>query len=589
MAMRAVDFYALPVSMSSGEYPLFTDAGAPSTYLKHTLSTVKVTYDMDQDLTVPTFDGYEEISMVHIGGIGYYWVVGVEISTIYNESIVFHLRYCAISSNIRTGESVKGIWTRRPTIDPKVQQTISNSAMTARLLGHLPTMSGVLMLTNKLQGDTKQVFWVQITSSNYINSSGGVTSGRITRYGTFAVNISESTGVGGFLAYSSTATSADNTYLAYPTIGDIFNNLTAVTGIEASSVLDISVIPICPYMFSERGWTSSDGTTTYHGNYITLDNRSGDEIIPTIGKDVTYNPIVSGGVKQTFKFRIYNLDINTSIDTFIGAYYPVERTSDTLSFNLSNFYQNVGQIEIRNWEGNAIGTLPNIGSVRSLSIRYISDSTGIYTIIHDSYSNSHYVMPCGKIPWVGTQWDTYKAYSMDTDRKSIEFAQAQYDKQFQSDMANAAFNGVLGAGVAGMSGNVTAAAVGGLTSLASGVVSGYLGREMNNMKLAQDQELTEMRIKASPAIAYSTSYGLNQIKLMEMYGGGIYVLIPYDVDTDYHANYVTEFGYPTEGVQTLTIKAGYYKGRILTTDDMTGVIFNRLQEEFNNGLKLKQF
>lgn len=587
MAMRAVDFYALPVSMSSGEYPLFTDAGAPSTYLKHSLSTVKVTNDMDQDLIVPTFDGYETISMVYIGGIGYYWVVGVDTSTIYNETIVFHLRYCAISSNIRTGESVKGIWTRRPTYDPKVQQVISNASMRSILLAKLPTMSAAYMVSNRNIGSGIQVFWVQITSSNYINSSGSVTTGKITRYGCFAANLRDASA--GFVAYKNTSAESATTYCAYPTIGDIFNNLTAVTGIEASSVIDISVIPICPYIFSEHGWkvVTDEGTMT--GNYITLEDSYGNEITPSIGKDVVRKPIISSGQNTTYKFRIYNLDFNISIDEWLDSYYVVERTSDTLTFSMAQYLQNLGQIELRNWEGNTIASIGNISTYRAFSVRYISDSTGIYTVVNDSTLGLHYVIPSAKIPWIGTQWDTYKAYSMDTDRKSIEYAQAQYDKQFQSDMANAAFNGVLGAGVAGMSGNAAAAAVGGLTSLASGVVSGYLGREMNSMKLAQDQELTEMRIKASPAIAYSTSYGLNQIKLMEMYGGGVYALVPSDSGGEYYENYSAEFGYPTEGVQTLTIKAGYYKGRILTTDDMTGVIFNRLQEEFNNGLKLKQF
>lgn len=576
-------FYDLPVSLTTGEYPLFTSGGPPIHHIVQTVENVKVTKDLDQDLIVPTFEGYETISMVYLYGVGWYWVTGVETSTIYNETLVFHLRYAASTSNLIQSQSVKGIWTRRPTRDTRVKQSISSSPLTATRLRALPTMSATTMATNSATLGSNQIFWIQITSSNYISSSGAVTSGKMTRYGCFAVNWSESNSVG-FLAYQSTESVGETIRYAYPTIGDIYNNITAVTGIEASSVVDISVIPICPFDFSEYTWAGDAG----EGSYICLLKYGGSKVLPSIGKDVVRKPIVSGGANITYKFRVYNLDYNFTIDSpYDGyAFYPVKR-SDSITQTISAAQQNLGSLEIRNWEGNVVGTIPNIRDYVSLSISYISDSSGIYTVINDNTSTSHFILTSAKIPWVGTQWDTYKAYSMDTDRKSIEYAQTQYDKQFQADMANAVFNGVLGAGVAGMGGNVAGAAVGGVASLTSGVVSGVLGREINNMKLAQDQELTEMRMKAAPGVVYSTAYGLNQIALMEQYGGGLYVSMPYGVTTQNIADNAAEFGYPTEGVQTLTLGAGYYKGRILAAEDMTGIIFTRLQEEFNNGLKFK--
>ena len=574
-------FYSLPVSIASGEYPLFPTEDIPSSYLVHTVSDVKVTHDMDQDLKIPTFDGYETVSVVYLDNIGVYWVTGVDTSTVYNATLVFHLRYNAVSSNIHKGESIKGIWTRRPTLDPKVSQAVSNSPMTAKLLAKLPTMSAVTMVTNTYQGFSANLYWVQITSSAYIDADGNVTNGKITRYGTFAIFGSETNSISTFVAYDSTSSLTDSIHYAYPTICDIYNNLTGVTGIESSSVLDISVIPICPYNFSERFW--SDGSKS--GSYTVLTDSSGNDIIPTIGKDITYNSVLS--TKVTYKFRVYNLDMSSNIESIVDMYYANERTSDTITFSLSDLYQNTGQIEVRDWCGNAIGSIANTGKSYSLSIRYISDNTGIYTVINNGETNNRIIIPSAKIPWIGTQWETYKAYSMDTDRKSIEFAQSQYDKQLQSDIANSIFNGVIGAGIMGATG--VGAVVGGTASVTSGAVSGLLGRELNNQKLQQDQELTEMRVKASPAVTYSTAYGLNQIKLMELYGGGIYILTPHNVDESYYADYTTEFGYATEGVQTLTINGGYYKGRILAADGMSGIIFDRLQYEFNSGLKLKEF
>ena len=82
-----LQFYKLPASIASGEYPLFSDSTDLTPYLIHTINDVKISADLDQDRTVPTFEGYENASMVKTG-VGWYWVVGVRTSTMYNDSIV---------------------------------------------------------------------------------------------------------------------------------------------------------------------------------------------------------------------------------------------------------------------------------------------------------------------------------------------------------------------------------------------------------------------------------------------------------------------------------------------------------------------
>ena len=98
-----------------------------------------------------------------------------------------------------------------------------------------------------------------------------------------------------------------------------------------------------------------------------------------------------------------------------------------------------------------------------------------------------------------------------------------------------------------------------------------------------------MRLRASPATTYNTAYGANQLNLMERFGGGIYIAMPANLSNDEFIRYIDEFGYPTEGIQTLMITSGYYKGRILAKQTaektFSGMKFERLQEEFNNGLK----
>ena len=596
-----LQFYKLPASIASGEYPLFSDSTDLSPYLIHTIKDVKISADLDQDRTVPTFEGYENASMVKTSA-GWYWVVGVRTSTMYNDSIVVAMHYCASSSMIKSGDSIKGVWTRRSKAlgcDPKVQQAVSNSPMVSNIKAQSPKMYARTQFgTDNVSETASRMFWVQITSSNYIKNDQTVVKGHITRYGTFALNddVTNST-----LKYLAWDTSGDKDYVPlYPTIGDIINNIDSTLGIESSSVLDISVIPISPYQFESFDVVQTGPFTPDQPNpenewvnqYTVL--KSGyNKIKPWVGKDVSIEvgPIPGQTTLKTFKFRVYNLDYNWDIEPISTEIYNPSERYDSLTFTLSDMEMNLGQLQVKNWEGNIIASLPVVSKTNTIDAYYISDSTGLYTLLQHVESKQHVIINSAKLPYLGSQWETYRAYSLDTDRKALEFAQAQYDKQFQMNMASAVFNGVVGAGLGAASGGsagAIGAGVGAIGGLASGVASGILGKEMNDMKLRQDQQLTEMRLRASPATTFNTAYGTNQLNLMERFGGGIYIAMPANLSNDEFINYIDEFGYPTEGVQTLTIGAGYYKGRVLAQQNnkvFSGIRFERLQEEFNNGLK----
>ena len=597
-----LQFYRLPASIASGEYPLFYDSTDLTPYLIHTIKDVKISADLDQDRTVPTFEGYENASMVKTS-VGWYWVVGVRTSTMYNDSIVVSMHYCASTSMIKSGDSIKGIWTRRSKAlgcDVKVQQAVSNSPMMSNIKAHLPYMYAKTQFgTDSVSDAQSQIYWVQITSSNYIKNDQTVVKGHITRYGTFALNddVTNST-----LKYLAWDTSGDKDYVpAYPTIGDIINDIDSKLGIESSSVLDISVIPICPFEYESLDVVYSgpfvpgqpEPENEWTNQYTVL--KSGENVNkPWVGKDVSIEvgPIPGQTTLKTFKFRVYNLDYNWDIEPIsVTVYNPIER-EDSLTFTLSDMEMNLGQLQVKNWEGNIIASLPVVSRTNTIYIDYISDSTGLYTLLRHVESKQHVIINSGKLPYIGSQWETYRAYSLDTDRKALEFAQEQYDKQFQMNMASAVFNGVIGAGLGAASGGsagAIGAGVGAIGGLASGVASGVLGKEMNDMKLRQDQQLTEMRLRASPATTYNTAYGTNQLNLMERFGGGIYIAMPANLSNDEFIKYIDEFGFPTEGVQTLMITSGYYKGRILAEQTaektFSGIKFERLQEEFNNGLK----
>ena len=598
-----LQFYKLPASIASGEYPLFSDSTDLTPYLIHTIKDVKISADLDQDRTVPTFEGYENASMVKTS-VGWYWVIGVRTSTMYNDSIVVSMHYCASTSMIKSEDSIKGIWTRRSKAlgyDLKVQQAVSNSPMISNIKVQLPKMYANTQIGSDNVNDTQsKIFWVQITSSNYIKNDQTVVKGHITRYGTFALNVDStcSTSIYNYLAWD---TSGDKDYIPiYPTIGDIINNIDITLGIESSSVLDISVIPICPYEFESFNVVHTgpfvpgqpEPENEWVNQYTVLKyNQKVNK--PWVGKDV---PIAIGVIPgrttlKTFKFRVYNLDYNWGDEPLSKEIYNLRDREDELLFTLSDMELNLGQLHVKNWEGNIVASLPVVSKTNMIYVNYISDSTGLYTLLRHVKSKQHVIINSAKLPHLGSQWETYRTYSLDTDRKALEFAQAQYDKQFQMNMVSAVFNGIVGAGLGAATGGIVGAVgagVGAIGGVATGVASGILGKEMNDMKLRQDQQLTEMRLRASPATVFNTAYGTNQLNLMEKFGGGIYIAMPANLSNDDFINYIDEFGYPTEGIQTLTIGAGYFKGRVLAQQNnkvFSGIKFERLQEEFNNGLK----
>lgn len=584
-----LSFYKLPASIASGEYPLFSDSTDLTPYLIHAIKDVKISADLDQDRTVPIFEGYENASMVKTS-VGWYWVVGVRTSTMYNDSIVVAMHYCASTSMIKAGDSIKGIWTRRATFDSTQHQLMSQGDMVRSRNKYIESLSTLLWNGETKESDSEytNIYWVQIASNVFIEQTTGSENqtkhtGNLTIYGTFATDKTVGLTSNKYLSWYP-EWDANGRYLnSYPSIQQIINAPNQFIGLEASTILDISIIPVCPYNYDIKGWNFSQATLTdpisASGSYIVLTNEDGGDVYPDVGKTV-----------NNVRYRVYNL--GTGGDKAIwNRGYPIARTETITLDSITEKERLNSSIQIKNWEGGIIGSFPIVSNKVSCNLSYICDSSGIYTIMYNNESKRHIIIPSCKLPWVGTAWDTYKAYSMDTDRKAIEFAQQQYNKQFEIDTTNAIFNGILGAGLGAASGGPVGLGMGlasGIGGLATGIISGSMSRDLNNMKLKQDLELTEMRARSAPSTAYNTSYGLNQVMLMTRYGISIDLISPNGLTDEKYSQYVQEFGYPTEGVQTLSISAGYYKGRVLAQQNnkvFSGIKFERLQEEFNNGLK----
>lgn len=571
--IHKVRFYTLPGSMITGEYPLFSNS---SLLAQTPIATYdcKVTADADQAITVPHFWGYETVSMVYVGAVGYYWVVGVHTSTSSNEAITFNLHYAAATSQIRKGQSIKGIWSRRPTPDPGIRQTLSGKPTFSGPMLRFPSLKAYLRKIDGSSGDQVKLYWVQISSTAYIDSSGVSHPDHYCRYGLFAVDNNMTAVWYEHLNYSV------SDYRCYPTIDDIISNVDQYLGIESSTITDISVVPVCPYKYLTYNQGSSNP-------YIMLTDSSGSGYAPSIGKDVKITGVTSGSTITVY-FRCYNLTPDYSIDT-TDTIKPQEADQWKDYLWVTDCQLNIDTWDLRDWCGNIIAAITPFDEKTWFYLDYICDTTGIYTVVTNGSNSSHYIINSAKLPWVGSQWETYKAYSMDTDRKAIQFAQEQYDKQSQIEMISGIANGVIGAGIAGASGGVAGLAGGiisGVGSVATSAVSSALGRDLNNLKLSQDQQLTEARARASPGTAYATAYGKNQLKLMEMFEAGIYGNYPINAYTQSKwQEWIDEVGCPTEGVQTLEITAGYYKGRILSAVGVTGTLFNRLNEEFNSGIR----
>lgn len=586
-----VTFYSFPgVANATGTYPLFSSGQDISGYKVKEFTKVKFTADLDQSVRVPEWTGYQEPNVVYLQNVGYFWITGFRTSTNSVGSIDFALSYIACTSCILKDGKLKGSWIRLPDWDTYQQETIVNDSMGIADRDYFPLGSiGYKTITNvethigESGKDYKAyIYWVEITSTKRLAvGSYSASNDSLTRYGMFAYYIpgaGEKDKIAYKMPYWDTGT---HTY-AYPSLFDIINDPDTTFGLPASSIKNISISSRCPYEYSWEILTSS--------------NIQGLVLVDSYGEYITPNALKA--VSSNYDIGIYML---IAAKSTVGQNGPTPNTFSTLGYKVLTAYQATnGRLRIVDEMQNPIGdvdisTLPYINPPGGLTlypkVRCISDFTGIYTIVE--IEGYYWVFTEGHLPWVGSTWEEYQAYSMDTDRQAVMNAKNMLDEKQRIDMINAGIGTIGSVGQGAMSGfaagGYLGAAVGGGMAIGN-LPLAYFRSEMDKglamKRLDMDQALTEKRMKDAPGHAYGTSYGLYYCEQQALNGGAqIMLMMPANLDQTAWEDHTDKFGFPAQGVSEQTVKGGFYQGRIYESNDLTGPRMDRLNREFAEGVR----
>ena len=540
-----VDFLKLPVGLSTGQYPLLTsiDQNLTSYILKSEVLNVRK--DLYQILKVADFDNSEDCNMVRIRGYGIYWVTARDTSTDVNGSVSFALSACAPSSMLFSGDAVDGEFSRLP---DNACPWLKRQARTGDIL---PTRSVDLpMMGVNDRGNLK--VWIQVTSTTYLNATGTATENRYATYGFFAT-VNDRGGWGDYVA----ADGDGETRKYYPNIQDVISN-PEYMGLQASTIQDISISVRCPFKYSENGL------------YMNLIKSDGT-VIPTntVGPE---NTAITGG-----RFAFYNL----SDPTFIHAVPLIE----TVTVSLSALERASGTVLLKDHTGAAIATVPTSwGSSFEVTTQCIGDHGKLLTLV--TIEGVEYTIQEGHLPYVGSAWAEYVAYSMSYDRQAMENSIAYANDRMWADLATGAAGAIQGAAVSAISGSGPLAVLSGLSSFGLGAAGSMIERNISERQARDEQALAERRVQGQAGTAYASAYGVIYCLMNLRHPAIIEVNMPAGLTDSVDLAYTNVHGFPAEGVRTITIKQGFIQGRIFADDALrSGPWFDLMNEKLSNGIR----
>ena len=544
--MRAiVDFLKMPVALSTGEYPLLTSLDQNlAAYIVQSV-TLNVRKDLAQTVRTVDFDGSEGVNMARIRGLGMYWITARDTSTDVQGTVSFSLSACAPSTLLLSDMTVVGEFSRLP---ENLCPYLSRQAMTGDLA---PSRSVDLpMMGVNDRGNLK--VWIQVTSTTYLTSTGSATENRYATYGFFAT-VNDRGGWGDYVA----ADGEGENRKYYPNIQDVISN-PEYMGLQASTIQDISISVRCPFKYSENGL------------YMNLVKSDGT-VIPTnaVGPE---NAAITGG-----RFAFYNL----SDPTFIHAVPLIE----TVTVSLSDLERASGQVIIKDHNGSAVGMIPTSwGQTIQASVQCVGDHGKLLTIV--TVNDVEYTIQEGHLPYVGSAWAEYIAYSMSYDRQAMENSIAYANDRMWADLATGAAGAVQGAAVSAISGSGPLAVLSGLSSFGLGAAGSMIERDISERQARDEQALSERRVQGQAGTAYSSAYGVIYCLMNLRHPALIEVDMPEGLTESIDGAYTSVHGFPAEGRRSVSLKAGFYQGRIFAADTIRmGPWFDEMNNKLSNGIR----
>lgn len=547
----AVEFLKLPGSISSVEYPLLTSSDQTLTARTvKTFPSVKFTEDLQQEIRVPYFEGYSQCNCVRMNG-EIYWITGFRQDTLTQSSITFLLTYNGPSSRYHKGDTMTGVWERTGNV--RKCQWLQFTPWSGDLL----PMQAVDLPIIRNSGGYKRYF-IQITAKARINGTeyddaaaaiADTTQDRMAIYAMFA-DVSTTTGTDGPFVYAD----ENDTSHAYPSVS-IVTDYIEWLGISASNVTDISISERSPFPIA---------TNTAHGCDIALLDKSAHLI-------------------KVGSWEFYRMDMQVSTNDFI--------TTTMVALPGTGDEQEIGTVQIRDENGSILGTMDyasrQLGAKAEVST--YSDFTGIYTRISspDNGQGPAVIItkPEGKLPWVGSTWEEYRAYAMAYDRQSVANANTLTTVKGITGMTSGMMSSAIGGALVGGPLGAAVGILGGMTTAISSTAN--IAAETSYAR--NEQKNLEKRTQAQPGTAYAPQYGRTYIWQTINFSTRMELLMPYAYQlgsAGWIDEYISLYGYPDDNIKrALTVAEGYFKGKLLSSSDNTGPKFDRTNDIFINGFR----
>lgn len=493
--------------------------------------------DLAQTIKVPYFEGISTCNMARFGG-SWWWIVAYDTSTDQGRSISMAVTYCAPTSMLTKGQRMYGAWSRTATeTSPWMQRMAVNGSLTHTKTANLP----------KLQPDASgnPRFWVQCTYTAQTGSE----SAEVRRAGCFVTFAPGRLGI-------STKAIGD---AIYPTLAAILREAGTVFGTSSDSITDISISARCPWM------TGGDTERIY------LLGSNGLPLEPSTGT----------------KGQIYRID-EDAIENFLTPW------STTFGFpSLTALEVASGTVTLRDASGTNIGTFPAY-STEDFGVYTLSDYTGVYTYV--TWEGYIMCLQEGHLPWSGTSWEQYRAYSLSYDRQameqSIDFAQ----ERARLGLAEAGANAVSSVAMGAMGGNPLSIATGAISGAVSfGIQAWATGEEqrISESEARATQALSERRAMGGPTSGYNTAYGLIYCQRYYLTPAAMWLEMPDELTSARDAAYTQWFGYPSDYIGDIELTDGYWQGQIISPGtgglsiSADGPKWDKMIDTFKNGLRLR--
>lgn len=547
-----VTFYSAPISHRNRVFPL----GAPGAqYKKTTVKDALCVEDLAMRVHVDWFTDWDKCNLVYLHtSQEYYWINQMGTVTNNNKQVVFDLVLNPVTSYIKKGDTLKGVWDRLPTnVDGYIKETIGSDTMVisrTQSFTQLPEYT-----TNIPAGVKANVVWYEISTRRSLKTSSSLPKEKFTTYGGFAITTSKNP----LWDDRIHGRGASGTHYDYPSLKDIVNHYSGINeSATTEDIVSLSVSSRCPYDYytDEYGNLKLTGADAY-SDYINWTSPA-------------ENPI------NEVRLILYVFPTKSTLTP----------KSSTLTITLTPDEQKYGEINILNNQGSIVTNLPNElfknGSLE-IGVRCFSDLNGLFSQL--SFAGTQIRIPEGKLPYVGSAWAEYMARSMDSDRASMNLAISSAKEQRNIDAVMSISNAVTSGGLGWALGGKGGASILGATTAITGLIGSELQGRLEERTARAEQEITENHAKQQLSNNFDVGYGL-QYLVDECVGGGLMVSISMPNNlSSYLPDYHNEYGYKVQGVRTITVDEGYHKGRLLEFP-INGLKGDLLNNEFIEGLKL---